>query len=129
MGTQQLLLIVVGIIIVAIAISMGVILFRANAIEQKRNNVISECVNLAAMAQQHYLKPVTYGGGGYSFGTWSIPSELVTTANGHYRITNISETEVIILGTGNEVVTAGDSIKVEITIPAPPGTYLITTMN
>ena len=40
MGQQQLLLIVLGVILVGIAIILGVNLFRANAVESKRNNVI-----------------------------------------------------------------------------------------
>lgn len=129
MGQQQLLFIMLGIIIVGIAIAVGINLFRANAIEQKRNNVIGECVNLAAMAQQFYLKPNAYGGGNNSFLNWEIPDELVTTANGRYEITGQTASQLIILGTGNETVTGNDSVKVQITIPAPPGIYQVAPLN
>lgn len=129
MGTQQLLMIILGMIVIAVAIAVGISLYRANAIDQKRNYVIAECINLAAMAQQYYLKPANYGGGGNSFTNWEIPDELVTTANGRYEITNSSAQEIIILGTGNEVVSGNDSVKVEITIPAPPRDYQVTPQN
>ncbi|WP_041355792.1 hypothetical protein [Melioribacter roseus] len=118
MGQQQLLLIVLGIIIVGLAIFMGINLFRANAIEAKRNNVTNELVNLAAMAQQYYLKPRALGGGARSFVGWSIPEELKLTANGNYRIETIGQDSVVIIGTGNEVVTGNDSVKVKISVGA-----------
>ncbi len=116
MGQQQLLLIVLGVIIVGIAIAVGVNLFQANAIETKRNNVINEAVNLAAMAQQYYMKSKAYGGGERSFIGWTIPNELKVTANGSFKTSGIEKEEVIIIGTGNEVVTGTDSIKVQITV-------------
>jgi len=129
MGQQQLWYILLGLIIVAVAMSLGIILYREHAIDQKRNNVINDCIHLAAIAQQYYLKPREYGGGGKSFDHWKIPNELVTNANGHYEITSIESQEVIILGTGNEVVTGDDSLKVEVLIPAPPRSYQVTPYN
>ena len=115
MGQQQLLLIVLGIIIVGLALFVGITLFKANAIEAKRNNLTNELVNLAAMAQQFYLRPTALGGGNLSFTGWRIPSELVTTANGHYTA-SVSSSNVVLIGTGNEVVTGNDSVKVKLTV-------------
>ncbi|MCX7798189.1 MAG: hypothetical protein N2249_06170 [Melioribacter sp.] len=127
MGQQQLLLILLGIVIVGIAIFIGINLFRANAIEAKRNNVTNELVNLAAMAQKYYLSPQELGGGGRSFVGWDIPSELKITANGTYRREFVSADSIVILGTGNEVVTGDDSIKVRITVL--PTTYRVVIVN
>lgn len=118
MGQQQLLFILLGILVVGVAVFVGINYFRANAIEAKRNNVTNELVNLASLAQQFYLKPSALGGGSRSFVGWSIPPSLVITANGSYLIETINKTNVIILGTGNEVVTNNDSIKVKIDINA-----------
>lgn len=126
MGQQQLLLIVLGVIIVGIAIIMGINLFQANAVDAKRNNVTNELVNLASHAQQYYLKPKALGGGARSFVGWEIPAELVTTANGHYEA-DVKDEEVIIIGTGNEVVTGNDSVKVKIKVN--PNTFLTEIIN
>lgn len=115
MGQQQLLLIVLGLIIVGIAIIVGINLFRANAIEAKRNNVLNECINLASMAQQYYMKPTTLGGGGKTFTNWEVPVELRSTANGTYKAEPY-EDSVVITGTGNEVVTGNDSVQVQVTV-------------
>ncbi|WKZ69056.1 MAG: hypothetical protein QY331_13935 [Melioribacteraceae bacterium] len=127
MGQQQLLLIVLGVIIVGIAIVMGINLFKANAVEAKRNNVTNELVNLAAMAQQFYQRPTALGGGSRTFTGWQIPAELTSTANGSYKIESIDAQQIILIGTGNEVVTGNDSVQVQIEIN--PSTYLVEIIN
>jgi hypothetical protein len=115
MGQQQLLLIVLGIIVVAIAVLLGIWLFNVNAVDAKRNNVINELVNLSAMAHGFYLRPVTMGGGGHTFTGWKVPGELKVTANGSYMAT-VFQDSVVVTGTGNEVVTGTDSVKVKISV-------------
>ena len=115
MGQQQLLFIVLGVIMVGIAVVMGMSLFRAQSIEAKRNNVLHDCISLAALAQQYYLKPTQYGGGGRSFTGWTIPTNLDSTANGFFQAV-VSSGDVVLTGTGNEVVTANDSVKVQVTV-------------
>ena len=126
MGQQQLLLIVAGIIIVSLAIWGGITLFSANAIDQKRNAVTNELVNLAAMAQQYYMKPATLAGGGRNFTGWTIPSELVQTANGHYSA-NVAPGNVALTGIGNEAATGNDSVQVSMTVL--PTTYNVTIIH
>ena len=113
MGQQQLLLIVLALIIVGIAIAISVELFRANAIEDKRDILIEETSSLADLAIQYYKKPREMGGGGKSFLGWTIPSSMVQTYNGNFMTASITQAQVIITGTGTEVVTGTDSIKVE----------------
>jgi hypothetical protein len=115
MGQQQLLLIVVGIIVVSIAVYSGILLFNANAIDAKRNNVTNELVNLAAIAQGYYLRPTTMGGGAHTFTGWTIPGQLKITANGSYTST-VYQDSIVITGIGNEVVTGNDSVQVKIAV-------------
>jgi len=110
---QQLLLIVLALIIVGIAIAISVELFRSNAIEDKRDILIEETSSLAALAIQYYKKPREMGGGGKSFIGWTIPTSMVQTYNGNFMTASITPAQVIITGTGTEVVTGTDSIKVE----------------
>lgn len=115
MGQQQLLLIVLGVIVVGIAILLGLLLFRASAIENKRDILLTEGVSIAAVAQQYYRKPSEIGGGGKSFLGWEIPPRFKQTTNGYYDAEEITSDQVVIIGTGNEQVTGSDSIKVRIT--------------
>jgi len=116
MGQQQLLLIILGIIVVGVAIAVGINLFTANAIEQKRNEIINECTLLASESQLYYRKPIALGGGGKSFTGWSIPASFSSTEAGYFVEASITPEQVIITGTGNEVVTSGDSVKIQMVI-------------
>lgn len=113
MGQQQILLIVLAIIIVGVAIAISVQLFRSNAIEAKRDVLIEETTTLGTMALQYFKKPVELGGGGRSFTGWKIPSQMNQTVNGNFMIAAVASDEVTITGTGSEVVTGNDSIKVQ----------------
>jgi len=99
MGQQQLLLIVLGVIIVGIAVVVGINLFNANAEEAAKDGVVSDCTNLGAMAQQYYKKPASMDGGGNSFAGFTIPANLLTTANGTYSAGTGTATSIEITGT------------------------------
>jgi len=112
MGQQQLLLIVLGVIIVGIAIILGIAIFRQSSIDQKRDLLINEGLTVANNAREYFHKPKPYGGGGYSFIGWQIPSQMVTSANGSY-IATVNPTDVEITGTGNELVSGTDLVEVQ----------------
>jgi hypothetical protein len=117
-------MIVLALIIIAIAIAISVSLFRSNAIEGKRDILIEETTTLGTMAIQYYKKPQELGGGGQSFLGWKIPAQMNQTPNGNFMTANIAANEVRIVGTGSEVVTGNDSIKVE-TVVTPINLYTI----
>lgn len=115
MGQQQLLLIVLGVIIVGIAIIVGLALFRSQSVENKRDVVINESLNIGSLALQYYKKARVVGGGQYTFTGWTIPTSLDTTANGIYTAVVTSD-QVVITGTGNEAVTGDDLVEVQTTV-------------
>lgn len=112
MGQQQLLLIVLGVIIVGIAVLLGIILFRQNAIDSKRDLLINEGITVANNAREYFYKPAAYGGGQYSFTGWEIPTQMLTSANGAY-VATVSPDQVEIIGTGNELISGTDFIEVK----------------
>ncbi len=117
MGQQQLLLIVLGVIIVGVAIVVGISMFTANAIEAKRNNVTNDLVHLASEAQKYYRTPASVGGGERKFTGWVVPINLRTNADGNFTAT-VSAQNVVLIGTGNEVVQGNDSVQVKMTVTA-----------
>ena len=123
MGQQQLLLIVLAIIVIGVAILWGIELFRSNSITEKRDMLISESNDIASQAVVYYKKPVEFNGGGRSFLGWEIPTKLANTEAGSY-VANVTADQVIITGTGTEVVTGTDSIKVQ-TVVTDSGYYSI----
>ena len=84
---------------------------------------MSESNDIASQAVVYYKKPVEFNGGGRSFLGWEIPTKLANTEAGSY-VANVTADQVIITGTGTEVVTGTDSIKVQ-TVVTDSGYYSI----
>jgi hypothetical protein len=115
-----------AVIIIGLAVIAGITLFHSSFLDAKRNNVVNESLNLSSMAQRYYVRPTATGGGGKTFIGWQIPPELAITENGRYSA-NVTSQQIIILGTGNEIVTGTDSVKVRTTVR--PGDFHVETLN
>ena len=113
MGQQQLLLIVLGVIVVAIAVAVGITMFADSAAASNRDAVAADLQNLAQRAQQFYRRPTFMGGGGNSFdllttGSMSLLTGNPTDANGSYFIETAgsgsgTNAVVVIQGVGTEL--------------------------
>lgn len=64
MGTQQILLIVLSVIIVGVAIVVGITMFRNQAIKSNAQALAAEATNLRTEMVQWYKTPIDQGGGG-----------------------------------------------------------------
>lgn len=136
MGTQQLLLIVLGVIIVGVAIAVGITLFKSHAESSNRDQVVSDLENLGSVAQQYYRKPVSFGGGGYDFKGFNLAPLDTGNGNGSYSVsttlpsgagfvagntTTISgpEQRIYITGCGKELgFNSSDPVKAFLTVTA-----------
>lgn len=67
MGQQQLLLLILGVCVVGVAISVGIISLQDAATPDNREIMIGELRELARAAQSYYRRPFVYGGGNGSF--------------------------------------------------------------
>lgn len=101
---------------IAIAVAVGISLFRAHAINSKRDILTNETIDIAAQAIGYYKRTREFGGGGKSFVGWQIPPQVQNTVNGSYEIEEIEKDKVVIIATGTEVVTGNDSIQVKTTV-------------
>ena len=98
MGTQQLLLIIIGMIVLAAAIAVGNLLFNAHAESSTKDTIISECMNLGSLAQQYYNKSMEMGGGDKSFVGWSISQHIDSTMSATYSIISANDEKLILKG-------------------------------
>ena len=104
MGQQQLLFIVLGVIVIGLSVVVGISVAATASAQSNRDAVLSDLNNLASLARQHYLKPVSLGGGGNTFRDFVIPAELDTTETGTYEMgRNRRGDEIRITGTGTEI--------------------------
>jgi len=127
MGQQQILLLVVSVIIVVLAITIGIEMFATNSKISNRDSVVSELNNLATLAIQFYKKPASYGGGNSSFISWNIPEKMDSTSNGIYSVacTNLN---VTITGFGQEVGNDGAN-PIEMVAVVTSASIVISVVN
>ena len=74
MGQQQLLLLVLGIVIVGLAVTIGIQAFSENSKRTNLDSLVNDAIDVASSAQAWMLKPAIYGGGNNSCQTtcdWS----------------------------------------------------------
>ena len=98
MGQQQLLLIVVAIIVIGASVVVANQLFFASAEDSNKDSIITEITNLATISLQYFDKPAAMAGGGRSFTNWQMPSQLDTTINGIYNISQANNNQLILIG-------------------------------
>ncbi|MEJ2493210.1 MAG: hypothetical protein P8Y79_02650 [Ignavibacteriaceae bacterium] len=98
MGTQQLLLIGLGIMVVGIAIALANTIFDSNAESSLQDQVAMESYHLATLATQYFHKPSEFGGGGKKFSGWKINANLDTTNSGIYSIKNMTDDKLVLEG-------------------------------
>jgi hypothetical protein len=134
MGTQQLLLIVVGVVLVGIMIAVGLFMFRDQAAATNRDALANDLTHFASGVQQYYRRPSVFGGGQGKF-TGLSTSKLTTkpvNANGTYSLTGspISGTpaSVEIVGIGRETGIDGTS-KVKVVLVVFPDSIYFDDSN
>lgn len=118
MGQQQLLLVVLGVIIVAIAVVVGINVFSSYSIEANKDALAADNIKIGSLAQKYYYTPAEMGGGGMSFVGFAIPDELKETATGSFSALRATASSVIIVGKGNVKDSNGKVYQVVTTITA-----------
>lgn len=108
MGTQQLLLIVLGVIIVGIAVVVGINIFGTNAEQANKDAITQDCLRLASAAQGFYRKPTMLGGGNNAFDGITI-EDCGMSDDGSGGGENVNGTYVITTAAGDSFVITGTS--------------------
>jgi hypothetical protein len=117
MGQQQLLLVILGTIIVGIAITVGLTMFKANAVESSRTAMINDLGYYAMRARQMYYKPKNLGGMDRDFRgiTLNMLTTLSENENGRYYIESSSKDSIVLVGVGR-IVVHDDSIRIRMIV-------------
>ena len=128
MGQQNLLIILLGMLIVALAVAVAISVFRGNSIETSRNNIIVDLGFYAQKAREYYWKPRAQGGGDRSFENVRIDNIAYSTENnnGRYFVESSTRSEVVIVGVG-KMISGDDTIRVRIRVSER--TNLVEVLN
>ncbi len=139
MGTQQILLIVLSVIIVGAAIAVGIQMFNSQSYSANKSAIAADAQSYASQIVQYYKTPESQGGlggdmyvdGDNTTGTlvsadqvggfigWG--SATMKNDNGFYVISDVTETTVKITGTGKEEQNDKNPV-ITTTITFPAGT-------
>ena len=102
MGTQQILFIALGVIIVGIAVAIAILIFGKNADQANKDALTQDCLHLASAAQGYFSKPSMLGGGSNSFNGLRI-TDCGMQDNGEGAGENLSGTFSIIKADGKSL--------------------------
>ncbi len=134
MGSQQLLLIMVGVVILGIMMAVGVDLFKDQASSSNRDALSNDLVNLAIAVQKYYRKPSHMGGGAYSFNGLRFQqlSTKSSNADGQFVLTpepaTATDAFVTITATGSETGRDGTN-PVQMQINVWSDSVYVQTLN
>lgn len=132
MGTQQILLIVLSVIIVGAAIAVGIQMFNNQAYSANKSAIAAEAQTYATQVVQFYKTPVSQGGLGADLTgdenevIGKINNYLGWPAAGHdsesgdFKVTAVEGDKVSITGIGNNV-RGGKNPQVVTTVEFPEG--------
>lgn len=119
MGTQQLLLIVLGVIIVGIAVVVGINIFGTNAEQANKDAITQDCLRLAAAGQGFFRKPKMLGGGNNDFTGLTLKDCGMAAdgknVNGTYSITSAAGNDLVITGVSATDGTKSVAVTVDMT--------------
>lgn len=117
MSQTQLLLVILGLVLIALAIYVGLSMFQAGAVEHTRDSIINDLGNFAGRARAYYWKSAQQGGGNKSFTGVTIRMlyPMTENPNARYFVESANDSQCIIVGVG-KVVSGDDSIRVRMRV-------------
>ena len=86
MGQQQILFIIVGVIVIGIAITVGISIVSAQTVATNRDALINDLNHLASYAYQYRIRLRSMGGGQGDYTSFSIPPKLRSNEDGTYSV-------------------------------------------
>ncbi|MCK4359443.1 MAG: hypothetical protein KAW92_12020 [Candidatus Cloacimonetes bacterium] len=140
MGTQQILLVVLSVIIVGVAVAVGITMFGTQAENANRQAVLGDLQNFGSSAMGFYKTPTGMGGGGSGTPGFALAAlckyigfttgGLYSNDNGGYTLTRTSATVIKIVGLGTEVGQDGSGkVKATLTVTATNASPLATVID
>ena len=139
MGTQQILLIVLSVIIVGIAVAVGITMFNTQAQNANRQALVADANNFATQMIAYYKTPTSHGGGGRAFEASMDTLEVwlgftsggvYSNDNGTYTLTRTNASTITIVGTGTEKGNDGtNNTKITATLDATSSDPITMAIN
>jgi RsiW-degrading membrane proteinase PrsW (M82 family) len=128
MGTQQILLIVLSVIIVGAAIAVGIQMFNNQSYSANKSAIAADAQSFASQIVQYYKTPISQGGAGQPTTTMDAAAvggfigwgaAVTNNDNGNYIVVPQSATTVYVYGIGKEEKDSKKpAVRTTVTLPA-----------
>jgi hypothetical protein len=102
MGQQQILFIIVGVIIIGIAITVGISIVSAQTAATNRDALINDLNHLASYAFDYRLRLRSMGGGQGDYTDFVIPPKLRVNEDGTYTIASAGVNSISLTAASSE---------------------------
>ncbi len=104
MGQQQILLIVIGVILIAVAVGVGAQLFRDQTLDANRDDLRADLVWLAEKAYKYRMMTSVMGGGSGSYNNLVEDdlgiADALDNDHGTFELVSVDADEVVLQATG-----------------------------
>jgi len=114
MGSQQVLIIVIGVIVVGVAVGVGIMIFNNMTFSSNKSAIANDLQEFSAKMSQYWMLPSSMGGANQNIGNVTdagVGSSLgfvseagvykISNENGEYRLISIDNGVVVIAGLGS----------------------------
>jgi len=112
MGQQQIVLVILGVVTVAIAIVISLTLLISNADAQNKLEIINDLNNLRAFANKFRMRPSSMAGGSGSYVGFLMPSSLMSNENASYAM-KVGKSEITVVATSSATPTNRISVVID----------------
>lgn len=84
MGSSQMLIVAISVLIIGIAILAGTGFFQSDEVEINKKAMINDINHIAMSARRYYSRPYALGGGNYTYDGYVVPLSFRSNLNGSY---------------------------------------------
>jgi hypothetical protein len=102
MGQQQILFVIIGVVIVGIAITVGISIVSAQTIATNRDVMINDLNHMASYAYQYRLRLRSMGGGQGDYTGFVLPPKLKINEDATYSVVTVNSNAVTLLAASAE---------------------------
>ncbi len=133
MGNQQLLILAVGVVVLAIAVAVGITMFKDQAASSNRDELAVDLNQFGVRAQAYWRRPHSLAGGEGSFG--GLTMDKLTSApsniNGTYLLESdpapLNAQQIRLIGIGTERLS--DGLPVKVVLEVHPDSMLVVNAD
>ncbi len=113
MGTQQIMVLVIGVIVVGVAISVGFVVFNSGSYNSNKTAIATDLQDMGTKLVQYWLLPTSMGGANKSIANVTMASVGLSLGfteeggvfrsvndNGEYRVKSVASGVVVIAALG-----------------------------